>query len=222
MMALLNSFNSIPFSSLAGVHEFFRFGLGARCGCLVENSKQKRKSNIFSTFQRIVCCRLQLRDAEFDNVHERSSVQHHSSGTVEKPTAERLFTSFIQSSYLFVQLLNLLEGLAPVQIDDPDPEEVLNMEVSKKPEEEEEEEQEDDVRKRMTPEHLHRLFLFCLTWSMGALLDWPSAMKFNTFVREKFTSLDWPNSRLYPDATVFDFVVNPDGSVRLQREENAF
>lgn len=111
------------------------------------------------------------------------------------------------------KLIDLLEGLAPVQIDEPNPEELLDMEISKKgpAEEEEEEEGENEVQKRLSPEHLHRLFLFSLTWSMGALLDSPSAIKFNKFVREKFTSFDWPNSRLYPDATVFDFVVNSDG-----------
>lgn len=104
-----------------------------------------------------------------------------------------------------------MEGLAPVQIDDPDPDELAELDITKKPDEEEEEDK-DEMLKRLTPEHLHRLFLFSLTWSMGALLDYPSAVKFDSFVREKFTSLDWPNSRLYPDATVFDFVVNPGGA----------
>lgn len=87
------------------------------------------------------------------------------------------------------------------------------MEMNRKGEEAEKEEDKDEELKRLTPDHLHRLFLFSLTWSMGALLDIPSSLKFNSFVREKFTSFDWPTSRLYPDATVFDFVVNAEGAL---------
>lgn len=117
---------------------------------------------------------------------------------------------------IILQLLNLLEGLAPVQIDDPDPEELMGLDIIKKhdPENDEEvekEEDKDETNRRLPVEHLHRLFVFSLIWSTGALLDQPSAKKLNTYLREKYTSLDWPSSRIYPDASVFDFVVNEEG-----------
>lgn len=78
-------------------------------------------------------------------------------------------------------------------------------------EEVEKEEDKDETNRRLTNEHLHRYFVFSLIWSTGALLDLTSAKKFNAYLREKFTTLDLPTSRVQQDATVFDFVVNPEG-----------
>lgn len=104
-----------------------------------------------------------------------------------------------------------------MQIDDPDPDELLQMELCKKPdadgnEDADKREELDETNRRLSQEHLHRLFVFSLVWSAGALLDLDGAKKFDAFLREKFPNLEWPSSRLHPEATVFDFVVNADGT----------
>lgn len=61
-------------------------------------------------------------------------------------------------------------------------------------------------------EHLHRLFIFCLTWGIGAFLNTEDCKKFDKYIRENYNSLDLPVHEDYPNASIFDFFVGPTGT----------
>lgn len=63
-----------------------------------------------------------------------------------------------------------------------------------------------------TPEHLHRLYIFSLTWGLGAFLNTADRVKLDVFVKERFPSLDWPTDPEKADTTIFDFFVTPGGT----------
>jgi len=70
--------------------------------------------------------------------------------------------------------------------------------------------------RRLSAQHLHRLYVFSLVWSMGAFLDIGDRKKFSVFLRDKLTPvLDLPESKKPPDATVFDFVVSQQGEMSM-------
>jgi dynein heavy chain len=111
-------------------------------------------------------------------------------------------------------MLKLLEGLVPVQSADLED----TVEGTEKEAEVDEEGGEDGqegpapVPRRLSAQHLHRLYVFSLVWSMGAFLDIGDRKKFSDFLHDKLTSvLDLPETNKLPDAIVFDFVVSQQG-----------
>jgi dynein heavy chain len=111
-------------------------------------------------------------------------------------------------------MLKLLEGLVPVQSADL----ADTVEGTEKEAELDEEGGEDGqdrpapVLRRLTAQHLHRLYVFSLVWSMGAFLDIGDRKKFNDFLHDKLASvLDLPGTDMLPGAIVFDFVVSQKG-----------
>jgi dynein heavy chain, axonemal len=62
-----------------------------------------------------------------------------------------------------------------------------------------------------TPEHLHRLYIFAFTWSMGAFLNTTDRIKMDNFMRKKFKTFDFPKDHDDPEATNFDFYVTQTG-----------
>ena len=95
-------------------------------------------------------------------------------------------------------MLCLLEGLVPP--------EVPLEEV------EDEDDLERDKPQPMTAEHLKRLYVFALIWGIGALLETTDRTKYDEHLRTNFETLDLPTSEKYPDAKVFDFLVNEKGT----------
>lgn len=95
------------------------------------------------------------------------------------------------------QMLCLLEGLVPPE---------LPLE-----EVEDEDDLERDKPQPMTTEHLKRLYVFALVWGIGALLETADRCKYDEYIRTNFESLDLPTSDKYPEAKVFDFMVNEKG-----------
>lgn len=68
------------------------------------------------------------------------------------------------------------------------------------------------VPRRLSAQHLHRLYVFSLVWSIGAFLDIGDRKKFNDFLHDKLSFvLDLPETNKLPDAVVFDFVVSQQG-----------
>lgn len=66
--------------------------------------------------------------------------------------------------------------------------------------------------RRLSSQHLHRLYVFSLVWSMGAFLDIGDRKKFSDFLHDKLASvLDLPKCNEPPDAVVFDYMVNQQG-----------
>lgn len=76
----------------------------------------------------------------------------------------------------------------------------------------EEPKSEEDLCTKLSPEHLHRLYVFSLVWGMGAFLELQGRIKFDAFLRDKLsTLLDLPQAPGDPGTTVFDFYVNDEG-----------
>lgn len=63
-------------------------------------------------------------------------------------------------------------------------------------------------------EHLHRLYIFAMTWSFGALLATEDRLKLNQFVHEKFEDFDFPIDEHQPNAqqSIFDYFVTKTGT----------
>lgn len=59
----------------------------------------------------------------------------------------------------------------------------------------------------VTPEHLHRLYVFALTWGLGAVLNSTGRVKMDGYFRKNFPTLDLPKDPDWPSATIFDFFV---------------
>jgi dynein heavy chain len=111
-------------------------------------------------------------------------------------------------------MLKLLEGLVPVQ----SPELEETAEKTEKEAELDEEGGEDGrdrqtpVPRRLSAQHLHRLYVFSLIWSMGAFLDIGDRKKFSDFLHDKLASvLNLPDTNKLPGSLVFDFVVSEQG-----------
>jgi dynein heavy chain len=111
-------------------------------------------------------------------------------------------------------MLKLLEGLVPLQSTELED----TVEGNEKEAELDEEGGEDGqerpapVLRRLSAQHLHRLYVFSLVWSMGAFLDIGDRKKFSDFLHDKLGSvLDLPGTKKLPDSIVFDFVVSQQG-----------
>uniref|UniRef100_A0A8P4K4W9 AAA+ ATPase domain-containing protein n=1 Tax=Dicentrarchus labrax TaxID=13489 RepID=A0A8P4K4W9_DICLA len=57
--------------------------------------------------------------------------------------------------------------------------------------------------------HLERLFVFCLMWSLGALLELEDRDKLEAFIRAHDSRIDGPQTQ--PGETFFEYMVNPNG-----------
>lgn len=64
----------------------------------------------------------------------------------------------------------------------------------------------------VTPEHLERLYVFCLMWSVGALLELEDRRKIERWLRtHEAIHLDLPSIPPGSEDTIFDYVVGIDG-----------
>lgn len=61
----------------------------------------------------------------------------------------------------------------------------------------------------LSSSHYERLFLFCLMWSVGALLELKDRAKMQEFVTTHESNLDWP--KCDSEETIFEFGVGPNG-----------
>lgn len=63
-----------------------------------------------------------------------------------------------------------------------------------------EESEKSEEHKLLTSEHLAKLYVFALTWGMGAYLDADDRLKYDVFLKENLSFLDLPiNDRKNPD-----------------------
>ncbi|TKS79492.1 Dynein heavy chain 8, axonemal [Collichthys lucidus] len=88
----------------------------------------------------------------------------------------------LECNYI-IQSVNLLEGLIPTK--DPD---VL-----------------------AGSKRLERLFVFCLMWSLGALLELEDRDKLEAYIRAHKSSIDVP--QIQSGETMFEYMVNPNGTL---------
>lgn len=63
-------------------------------------------------------------------------------------------------------------------------------------------------------EHLHRLYIFAMSWSFGALLNTEDRQKLDTFAQQKFPDFDFPREDSDPDEqqSIFDYFVTKTGN----------
>lgn len=61
--------------------------------------------------------------------------------------------------------------------------------------------------------HLERLFVFCLMWSLGALLELDDREKLETYIRGHDSSIDVPKTQ--QGETMFEYMVGTNGKVIL-------
>ncbi len=61
--------------------------------------------------------------------------------------------------------------------------------------------------------HLERLFVFCLMWSLGALLELEDRDKLEAYIRAHDSGIDIPQTQ--SGETVFEFMVDTDGTVNI-------
>lgn len=58
--------------------------------------------------------------------------------------------------------------------------------------------------------HMERLFVFCLMWSLGALLELEDRDKLEAYIRAHDSNIDVPQTK--PGETMFEYMVNPNGN----------
>ncbi|KAK7945226.1 hypothetical protein WMY93_000954 [Mugilogobius chulae] len=61
----------------------------------------------------------------------------------------------------------------------------------------------------MGSHHMERLFVFCLMWSLGAILELDDRDKLEAFFREHESNIDLPKTK--PGETIFEYMVNTNG-----------
>ncbi|CAL8304972.1 unnamed protein product [Merluccius merluccius] len=106
----------------------------------------------------------------------------HNMDNASPATVSRMGMVFMSSSALswrpILQSVNLLEGLIPSK----------------------------EAGGLASCMHLQRLFLFCLMWSLGALLELEDRDKLEAFIKEHSSKMDVPNTG--PEETMFEYMVN--------------
>ena len=60
-------------------------------------------------------------------------------------------------------------------------------------------------------EHITRLFVFTMMWSIGAVCELQDRVKFEKYMRENFPQLDYPSTCLDTTDTMFDYHVDESG-----------
>lgn len=108
---------------------------------------------------------------------------------------------------VILQMLSLLEGLVPPQIE--------AAEESAKSVADEDDADDKDKPEEIplfTSEHLHKIYIFALTWGLGTYLDSTDRDKFDAYLKENAADLlDIPTSAMHRTSTVFDFYVTIQG-----------
>lgn len=69
-------------------------------------------------------------------------------------------------------------------------------------------------------EHLERLFVFCLMWSLGGLLELEDRDKLEAYIRAHDSNIDVPQTQ--PGETMFEYMVSPNGTVILYIKQHLF
>lgn len=125
-----------------------------------------------------------------------------------------VFSMRVLQSNIILQMLNLLEGLVPPQIEeieDPSASKSVNGDID---EEEEKEKVEEIIL--FTPEHLHKIYIFTLVWGFGSLLETKDRIRFDNYLKTNFADdLDMPKHPNNKPCISFDFYVKHPGKWEL-------
>lgn len=120
----------------------------------------------------------------------------------------------VLQSNIILQMLSMLEGLVPPQIEeieDPSASKSVNGDVD---EEDEKEKTEEIIL--FTPEHLHKTYVFTLIWGFGALFETADRIRYDEYLKNTFSEiLDFPKHPNNKPSIVFDFYVKHPGKWEL-------
>ncbi|XP_055862272.1 dynein axonemal heavy chain 8-like isoform X3 [Biomphalaria glabrata] len=89
----------------------------------------------------------------------------------------------VHSCIKIKQMCDLLQGLIPASIE--------------------------DKNKHFHPKHMDHLFIFCLMWSLGALLELDDRVKMQEFLLRHKSKLNYP--KICGEETIFEYMVGPEG-----------
>lgn len=123
-------------------------------------------------------------------------------------TQNVVFTMKVLQCNIIQQMLSLLEGLVPVQIEEPDQHSSSRSDSGDL--DDEDESSKGEVQQLLTPEHLEKLYVFALIWSVGAFLENRDRIKYSLYLKDKMSFLNLPP--MEKELTVFDYVVNKAGN----------
>lgn len=93
---------------------------------------------------------------------------------------------------IILQVLKLLEGLIPPVVEESENISSVKSEHGDLDDEIGEEVSKVDDTPVLTPEHLQKMYVFALVWSMGAFLDNDDRNKYDAFLKDRFDTLDLP------------------------------
>ncbi|KAI8431134.1 hypothetical protein MSG28_001183, partial [Choristoneura fumiferana] len=129
-------------------------------------------------------------------------------------TQNLVFSMRVLQSNIILQMLSLLEGLVPPQIEeteDPSASKSVNGDID---DEEEKEKGEEIIL--FTLEHLHKIYVFVLIWGFGSLLETNDREQFDAYLKQNFADiLDLPRHPNNKPCNVFDFYVKHPGKWEL-------
>lgn len=112
---------------------------------------------------------------------------------------------------IILQMLSLLEGLIPPQVESTEDQTAKSNSGDLDDEAVEEKEKVEEIP-LFTCEHLQKIYVFAMTWGLGAFLDTDDRNRFDTYLKENMTQvLDIPTSATHRVTTVFDFFVTTKG-----------
>ncbi|VVC99768.1 unnamed protein product, partial [Leptidea sinapis] len=124
------------------------------------------------------------------------------------------FSMRVLQSNIVSQILNLLEGLVPPQIVETE-EQSASKSINGDIDDDEDKEKSEEVV-LYTPEHLHKIYVFSLTWGFGSLFETDDRTKYDKYLRVTFSDiLDIPKHPNNKPSIIFDFYVKSNGKWEL-------
>lgn len=100
-----------------------------------------------------------------------------------------------------------LIGLVPVYIEEVEDTSTAKSDHGELEDDPAEEISKSEAVEMLSSEHLEKLYVFSLVWGMGALLEIKDRLKYDTFLKDRFSHLNLPkNNSKNPDVRIWCFL----------------